>query len=223
MEIARDLLFKIVLLVVLVALFFVFIDQASGLMTKAKEEYISSPVQEKEEVVESQFKSLGISPYDSPKTVIYKLFRSFDPSFLNEKSGSSIMYYPFILDLKEIEYLNIYNNDLIDMIREGIRNFNEVDNTYQIGDDNQQPPICDNPQYDGNINYNNDCWTTALDTDLTNMDTNPPTGNPCKILVHGDAFSRFNHRIKIRIGWYEGGTSSTDRQIVYTLITMCDG
>lgn len=216
MEISRDFLFKIILIVILLAIVFIFGGQIWDLITKAQEEYLSSPAKEKEEVVEPRFKSLDITGYDSPETIIYKLFRNLDTSFLNTTTGSKIIYYPFILNLSTSQYDDT-SGVLINMVREGIRNFSRYDNLYQIGTDAQQTtnppnPNCGSVLRNNLIDYNNDCWDSSLDS----------SPNPCKIYVHGDSGNKFDGEVKIRVVWYLGGTAGDGRQIIYPLITICD-
>lgn len=223
MEISRNFLFKIILIVVFLAIVFIFGGQIQDLIVKAQEEYLSSPAQEKEEVVEPRFKSLGITGYDSPETMIYKLFRNLDTSFLNINTtaiDSKLTYYPFILNLSTKQFDDT-SGDLINMVREGIRNFTKYDNIYQIGTDAQQTPNPPNPNCGSVvrgtvINYNNDCWDSSLASPPN------PLPDPCNITVHGDSGNKFDGEVKIRVVWYLGGTAGNGRQIIYPLITICD-
>jgi len=221
MEISRDFLFKIILIVVLLAIVFIFGGQIQDLIVKAQEEYLSSPAQEKEEVIEPRFESLGITGYDSPETMIYKLFRNLNTLFLNTNTtaiDSKLTYYPFILNLSTKQYDDT-SGDLINMVIEGIRNFSKYDNIYQIGTDAQQTPNPPNPNCGGVvretvIDYNNDCWDISLDS----------APDPCKIYVHGDSGNKFDGEVKIRVVWYhiDGESSITKREIIRTIITICD-
>jgi hypothetical protein len=220
MEISRNLLFYVILLLILLSLVFVFKDKIVSLAEEAQKQ-TTPKLKEKGEVLEeSGRRPIGIVASDSPDIIAYKLFRNFDPSFFNTSNGNKILFNPFILDLKGVEY--DYNDELINMIKEGIKNFSAFDSDYQIGRDWQQPARCDDPQENLDINYNNDCWDTSLDTTLDLMRANL---NPCKILVHGNFLNKFDDKVKIRVGWYEDNffTSATGKQIIYVLITVCDG
>jgi len=217
----RNLLLRIILLIILIGVVLYFLPQILALMGRA-EEQISPPTEEtQEDLGETQGRSLDIISSDPPEIIMYKLFRNFDPSFFNEKNDPKIMYYPFILDLKGIEF-DEGSGDLIDMLKEGIKNFSDYDNFYQIGADGPANGTCGGPIPTGTINCNNDCWTSSLDTDLNNMGGAIP---PCEIKVNGDVSNKFNDKVKIRVGWLLDSATSplTARQIIYTLITICDG
>ncbi len=202
----------IVLTVVLLALVFVFVTQMLSLSERAEEE-LSPTLEEPEEVLESRYTSLVLSPEDLPEDIIYKLFRHFDPVFLNETSGPIVLYNVFILDLKGNEYDDT-TGFLIENLTEGIEDFSAYDNLYQIGRDAQQPPNCGAVQRTNVINYNNDCWSGVL-----------ALVGPCSIYVNGDANDKFNDRIKIRVMWRFTGLTSpiTDREIIRPIVTICDG
>jgi hypothetical protein len=167
---------------------------------------ISSNNEEAEAIT---YRGLDIDPTDSPDTVIYKLFRNFDPFFLNETKGNKIFYSSFILDLKGNSY-DIYSSDLINMLREGLRNFSRYDADYQIGENWQQPPNCGAVTANSQINYNNGCWVSALDA----------RPNPCRIYANSTT-SNFDGKVKIKVVWYLVRVSS--KTIIDTIVTLCDG
>jgi len=174
---------------------------------------------EKEETVEgSHYMSLGITSSDSPEIVAYKLFRNFDPLFINESVNNKIIYNPFILDLKG----NVYpynplapSNVLINNISQGVKDFSKIDSSYQVG--NNPVNLNSIVKSDSNINYNNDCWTNNMDNNLANMPL-----NTFKIFVNSNT-NKFDGKVKIRVGWYDKNSKSGGREIIDVLITVCDG
>jgi len=212
-ELARDLLFWIILFVILIVVVLYFIPYIFALSEQAQKK-ISPPTEEpKEEVLESQIKSLGILTTDSPEIKMFKLFKNFNPTFLNEQFGIKVMYNSFVLDLSGKSYG--YNDELINNLIEGLGNFSLHDSSYQIGTDGQQIPNCGPAVSNNVINYNNDCWDALIDS----------APNPCIVYVHGDGSNSFNGKVKIRVVWYRpGGTSlNTGRDIINVLVTVCDG
>ena len=212
LQIQGNVIFWVILLVILLLVGFMFSSQIKSLFAKA--ETLVSPLNqtEKSNTGESSesitYRSLDVDPADSPETIIYKLFRNFDPYFLNETVNNKIFYSSFILDLKGNSY-NIFNSNLITKLREGIRDFSSSDPSYQIG--NAQPPNCGSVSQDTRINYINGCWVTALDI----------KPNPCKIYVNSDS-SNFDGKVKIKVVWYLGSTIGNKR-IINTIVTLCDG
>jgi len=204
----------VLLVVFLLIVGMVFLLQNKDLFARAetkfsplKQSEISSNGEEAETIA---YRGLEIDPTDSPDIVIYKLFRNFDPMFLNETRSDKIFYSSFILDLKGNTY-NIYGSDLISKLREGIVGFSSSDPDYQIGRNSQQPPNCGSATPDTNINYNNGCWVSALDVQP----------DPCKIYVNSTT-NNFDGKVKIKVVWYLDGTSGS-RRIIYTIVTLCDG
>jgi len=210
-ELARDLLFWIIVFLILLIVVSYFTPQIFALAGEAQKR-VSPPTEEpKEEVLESKFRSLGITTTDPPEIKMFKLFRNFDPLFLNEKNGNKIMYNSFILDLPPGKSYG-YNDELIKNLTEGLRNFSIYDKNYQIGP--TLSPICGPAVTNNNINYGNDCWHASID--------NAPS--PCIVYVNGDGSSQFNDKVKIRVVWYDsGGKSADEREIINVLVTVCDG
>jgi hypothetical protein len=205
----------VLILVFLLIVGMAFLLQNKDLFARAETQFSplnqsegSPPVEEGAETI--TYRGLDISPTDSPDTVIYKLFRNFDPLFLNETRNNKIFYGSFILDLKGNTY-NIYNSDLISKLREGIRNFSSSDPSYQIGSNWQQPPNCGNARPDTRLTYDNGCWIPALDIQP----------NPCRIYVNSTT-NDFDGKVKIKVVWYLGSTVGNKR-IIYNIITLCDG
>lgn len=202
----------VLILVFLLIVGMAFLLQNKDLFARAETQFSplnqserSPPVEEESETI--TYRGLDISPTDSPDTVIYKLFRNFDPLFLNESRNNKIFYGSFILDLKGNSY-NIFSSDLISKLREGIKDFSSSDPSYQIG--NVQPPNCGNAIQDTRLTYDNGCWVPALDIQP----------NPCRIYVNS-ATNNFDGKVKIKVVWYLGRVSS--KTIVYIIITLCDG
>ena len=190
--------------------------------TKASNKYMSNMTTEKEEVSEgSPYRSLQVVGTDAPDVVAYKLFKNFDTAFLNETSGNRVLFNPFILNLGSNSY-DILSGALTLKIRDGVIKFSDVDNVYQIGRDNQQPVTC-GMVLDRilGLDFNNNCWTSAMDGYLNAM---PSAADPCKIYVSSST-NNFDGSVKIRVGWYKDGSTSpsNQREIVYALITICDG
>lgn len=213
-ELARDLLFWIILFVILLVVVIYFIPYIFALSEQAQKK-ITPPTEEpKEEVVEKS-NSLGILTTDLPEIKVFKLFRNFDPMFLNETGINKIKYNSFILNLSGKSY--DYNDVFINNLTQGLRNFSLHNNFYQIGTDAQQIPSGPNclvvPQWI--ITYNNDCWDAWIDS----------APDPCIVYLHGDGTNRFNEKVKIRVVWYKNfGTSpSTGREVIKTVVTVCDG
>lgn len=205
----------VLILVFLLIVGMIFLLQNKDLFARAETQFSplnqserSSNTEEESEII--SYRGLDIDPTDLPDTVIYKLFRNFDPLFLNETRSNKIFYSSFILDLKGNSY-DIYNSDLITKLREGIRDFSSNDPDYQIGRNWQQPPNCGIVTADTRINYDNGCWVSALDVQP----------NPCRIYVNSTT-SNFDGKVKIKVVWYLGGTSGS-RRIIYTIVTLCDG
>ncbi|MFH1229390.1 MAG: hypothetical protein V1678_03120 [Candidatus Aenigmatarchaeota archaeon] len=212
-------IFYVLVIVALVLVAFYFMSQVNAGIAKSNE-YMSNVSQEKEETVEdSSYRALGITVSDVPEIAIYKFFRNFDSSFYNETNGNKIKYNPFILDITGKTY-NILSGSLTRMTADGLKNFSLVDRTFQIGADSQQPVTCD-IKIDSGINYNNDCWSPSMESNLSAM---PSATNPCKIYINSST-SNFDGKVKFRVGWYMSTSTSylTNRKIIYTLITMCDG
>jgi|GEM_PF-2004253 len=204
-----------ILLVVFLLIFGIAIlSQFKDLLAKGETKF--SPLNQSEvssnteqEIGTITYRGLDIDSTDPPDTAIYKLFRNFDPLFLNETKGNKIFYGSFILDLKGNTY-NIYSSNLINMLREGIKDFSNYDPDYQIGENWQQPPNCGAITANSQINYNNGCWVSALDA----------RPNPCKIYVNSTT-SNFDGKVKIKVVWYVVRVSS--KTIIDTIVTLCDG
>jgi len=214
------LTFYAFLLIILVAIIFVFAPQILALSEQAKQQIL--PPNQTSQVIESNYRSLGIAPTDSPEVMIYRLFLKFDPLFVNEKDdvNSIILYNPFILNLKGREYSATSTNILINMTMQGVRNFSNNDTLFQVGYDGWQPVDCDF-QIDGSLDfYNNDCWTSNEQSWLLD----PFRLKGCKIFVKDDGLGNFNGRVKIRVGWYNrtSYTSLTGRKTVDVAIAICD-
>jgi len=215
-ELARNLLFGIVVFLILMIVVIYFVPYISKLAENAQQR-ISPPTEEpKEEVLQSKFGSLGIIETDPPEIKMFKLIKNFDPLFLNDQSGSKctapcIMYNSFVLNL----YTNTYgyNDKLIKNLTKGLKDFSVYDRLYQIGPNLE--PDCNNVVPNGAITYNNDCWDASINNAFI----------PCIIYVNGDALSHFNGKVKIRVVWYKTGATSPDngKEIIKVLVTVCDG
>jgi hypothetical protein len=220
-HISTYFLFAFVLVVLL--LFFIAVGlapQALAMISGAQKR-VSPTTQNKSEVVSGAFRSLGIAEDDLPEVKIYKLFRNFDPLFVNEKVGNKILYQSFILDLKGNAYpytpLPFPNNTLINNASIGVKDFSKIDSLYQVGNVLPGSLICIN-QTDPTLDYdNNDCWTSNMDNNLTSMPS-----NTFKIFVNSNA-NKFDGKVKIRVGWNYTGSLSGGRKIISVLITLCDG
>jgi hypothetical protein len=207
-------LLYVFLLVLLLLFAFAFISPYLFGVAKAQQT-VSNTTEEKEETIENPYRSLEITSADQPEVTVYKLFRNFDPFFLNETSGDKIVYNSFTLDLKVKTYDIAYGN-LTNMTKEGIRNFSEFDNYYQVGDSSQQSTLCDNPAaYRADIDYAIDCWSTAIENNELG------SGDPCKIFVHGNLANNFDEEVKIRVGWHKRGFVA-GKQIIGVVVTICD-
>ena len=181
---------------------------------------VSNTTEEPEEIVETvPHRPLEIKSTDSPDVMIYKLFRNFDPLFLNETDGDKILYNSFTLDLKGNEYGDGtpgHDSMFIDMIKEGLENFSYVDEFYQIGD--SLPTDCGAVRPNGNIDfYNNDCWDNSIDQ----------RPDPCRIFVrgyvdHGAETHKFKNKVKIRVVWYKTDQTFNDKEIVRTIVALCN-
>lgn len=181
---------------------------------------VSNTTEEPEEIVETTpHRPLEIKNTDSPDVMIYKLFRNFDPLFLNETDNNKIIYNYFILDLKGNEYGDGtlgHDSNLISMLREGLKNFSYVDEFYQIG--RNLPTNCSAVRPNSDIDfYNNDCWDHSIDQE-------PST---CKIYVrgyvdHGVETHKFKNKIKIRVVWYKTGQTFNDKKVIHTIVALCN-
>lgn len=211
LQIQGNVIFWVILLVILLLVGYMFLSQNKSLFAKA--ETLVSPLNqtEKSSTEESSesitYRSLDVDPADPPETIIYKLFRNFDPYFLNETVNNKVFYNSFILDLKGS---SVVKTNLINKVTEGIRDFSSSDPSYQIG--NAQPPSCGSVGSSNLITYENGCWDSSLDSQP----------NPCKIYVKGGSSGNFNGRVKIKVVWYLGSIVRSKR-IINTIVTLCDG
>jgi hypothetical protein len=216
-----------VLAVILITIVAVYIAPEIFKIIAGAQKRVSPITQNESEIVTESFTALGITDADLPEIKIYKLFRNFDPSFVNETNGNQIKYNSFILNLNGNVYpynplnFNSPKNVLIYNVTEGIKDFSKIDSTYQVG--NVIPVNLNfNIQSDTNINYNNnDCWTNTMDNNLASMPL-----DTFKIYVNSNAnqFGKINGgKVKIRIGWYDTQNHPNGREIVKVLITLCDG
>jgi hypothetical protein len=193
---------EIILLVILVAIgILAFILGYDELFAKAEEQTAFPKESNLSEVPGTpSFSSLGVDSADSADTIIYKLFKNFDPSFLSEKSGDKIYYNSFTVDMKGIAYTY---SALTSKIDNGIKDFANPD--YVIG----SSAISCNVQQSSQINYNNDCWISSLDIEP----------NPCNIYYNGNTL---DGKARIKVLWYLDGKIG-DRNKVNVLVTLCDG
>jgi hypothetical protein len=228
MEKEAELIFGIFFMALLLIFsLYYFKDQIFALMTGAQGYLSPEPKENVTEVIESRYSSLGISSFDSPESKIYKLFKNFDPLFLNEKStispNEALIFTPFILNLGAKNYDMLYGN-LTNMTIKGVQDFNVSDESYQIGTDWQQPMNCTNPAYEDAINYDNDCWDSNMENNLASFNPINLFETECKIFVHGNLANKFDGKVKIRVGWLETPLTSlnTERKIIYVLVTICD-
>jgi hypothetical protein len=212
-------IFYVLLIVLLALVAFYFMTTVRAGMEKSNE-YMSNVSQEKPEAVnDSSYRALGITVSDVPDVAIYKFFRNFDSSYYNETNGNKIEYNPFILDITGNTY-NTLSGKLTKMAAEGLKNFSLVDKTFQVGQDSQSSIPCDITT-DSGINYNNDCWSPSMESDLDSM---PSWTSPCRIFVNSQT-SNFDGKVKFRVGWYNSTSTSylTNRKMIYTVIAICDG
>jgi len=210
MQLTGKVIWWVLILVFLLIVAMAFLLQNKDLFARALTQFspLNQSIEEESETI--TYRRLDVDLADSPDTAIYKLFRNFDPLFLNETRNNKIFYGSFILDLKGNTY-NIFSSDLISKLREGIRNFSSSDPYYQIGSNLQQPPNCRNVIQDTRLTYDNGCWVSALDI----------RPNPCKIYVNS-ATSNFDGKVKIKVVWYLDGNVG-NKKIIYTIVTLCDG
>lgn len=213
--------FFIVSLALIVIVFIVVfvIPQIIGLGSKAQTK-VNPPMEEVNETVESHFRSLNIVSSDPPEIKAYKLFRYFDPLFLNEKNGNSIIYNAFTLNLSVNEY-TLPVDVLTLNISEGVRNFSKFDTLLQIGTDAQQLPLLPiSFSPDATLDfYANDCWSANAANKLTTIST---SFWPCQVYYKG-TLNKLNGRVKIRVGWYNDSvTSASGRDVVEVVIAICD-
>ncbi|MFH0929438.1 MAG: hypothetical protein V1818_03725 [Candidatus Aenigmatarchaeota archaeon] len=167
-----------------------------------------NPEKEYEEPPEVEETYLSIGEDDDPETILYKLFSEFDPGFLNEKSGNTALYNPFILYLKGKTYSPIDANALIGNIVDGINEFNDLHTSAQFGF-NPSIVTC-NIHSSSSINYDSGCWSNTLST-----------SSYCNIYVHSNT-NIFSERIKIRVLLTNLGPVM-GKSILKITITMCDG
>lgn len=209
-----------VLVVILLFVIAVFIAPEIFKIIAEAQKRVSPITQNESEIITENFTALGITDADLPEIKIYKLFRNFDPSFVNETNGNQIKYNSFILNLSG----NVYtynplapNNYLINNVSQGVRDFSKIDSSYQVGNVSPTNLNCI-IQSDPNINYNNnDCWTNTMDNNLANMPL-----NTFKIFVNSNA-NKFDDKVKIRVGWKDTGMHPNGREIINVLIALCDG
>jgi len=214
-----EFVFKVFLFIIGVLIFISFLFQILGLVEKASG-LVSNITEEPEEVIETiPRRPLEINDKDSPDVMVYKLLKNFDPMFLNETNGNNILYNSFTLYLRG----NIYgdgtgpSSTFINNITQGLKDFNSVDNLFQIGDNSQQPPNCGFTE-NTNLDFYNECWDTSIDHE--------PSINPCEIYVsgyidHGFDTHTFRNRVKIKVKWYTDGTVG-DKEIIHTIVAICN-
>jgi hypothetical protein len=205
-----------VLVVILLFVIAVFIAPEIFKIIAGAQKRVSPITQNESEIVTENFTALGITDADLPEIKIYKLFRNFDPSFVNETLiGNQILYNSFILNLTDNNGNNHvygYSDNLYNNLTLGVKDFSKINSYYEIPI--VLPSNCNPPQVDLTIGYNtNDCWNQAAFNSL---------GVPCKILLHGDGTSHFNDKIKIRVGWKDTGPLN-GREVINVLIALCDG
>jgi hypothetical protein len=195
---------EIVLLVLLIAIGILAFIMSYGDLFGQAEAKVSFPNDKNVSTGASgtaSFSTLGVDAADTADTIVYKLFKNFDPSFLSEKSGNTIYYNSFIINLKGKSYSY---SDLKVEIEKGLNDFRSP--IYSIG---TSTISCGLSQQSNLINYNNDCWSSSLDS----------KPNPCAI-YHSSGTLSNNARIKIV--WYlDGKTGGKDK--VDVIVTMCGG
>jgi len=210
-KVATYFLLTFVLVIILLVVFIYIVPYLFEMIAGAQKR-VSPTVENTTEVVNGTFRSLGIAEGDTPDIIVYKLFRNFDTKFVNEKSGNQIKYNSFILDLGTHTYG--YGDTLKNNLTQGVKDFSKIDSFYQIGNVLPSNLNC-NTQVDLTLDYNaNDCWNQATFNGLS---------VPCLILLHGNAFSRFDGKLKIRVGWVDTSLKADQREIVNVLIALCDG
>jgi hypothetical protein len=209
-----------VLAVILIFIVAVYIAPEIFKIIAGAQKRVSPITQNESEIVTENFTALGIIDTDLPEIKIYKLFRNFDPSFVNETPNvNQILYNSFILNLTDNNGNNHvygYSDMLYNNLTLGVKDFSKINNYYEIVDAinlNQATLNCVS-QYDGTINYNTECWNQAAFNSLN---------IPCKILLHGDASNQFNGKIKIRVGWKDKNMQPHGREVINVLIALCDG
>jgi hypothetical protein len=179
-ESLKQILIGVALMAIVIALLLVTFAPAMGQILEKGSEYFTPD--EFEDSGQSISKPTGILSSDSPDTAIYKLFSSFDPSYYNETSGSTVYFNQFMIDLKG----NSYSADEIsDSISRGIADFS--DSSYKLS----QP--CTS-SLSGSISFSGGCWSDSLDF----------APGACSIYYNSAAF---DGNVKIRVVWYLSGSN----------------
>jgi hypothetical protein len=211
---ATYLLFTVVCALILLFVIFFIAPIIFDMIARAQKQ-VSPTSENKTEVVIGTFKTLGIRDSDPPDIKVYKLFKYFDPMFVNETNGNKIKYSSFILDLGTYEY-DGFSGTLIDNLTAGIRNFSAIDRSYQVGNVVASSISCLPVKQDLTLSYSgNECWNQAQFNALS---------VPCEIWAHGDALGKFNGKMKIRVGWIDTGSTYTNgKEIINVFVTLCDG
>jgi len=220
MKLARNQLYFVVLMIIiLIVAIVIFIPQILTLV-KGAFNIVSPPSSEKEEVVKGiPHQTLGIDDSDSSDIMVYKLFRNFDSEFLHEDKSNKIFYNAFTLELK-VKYYGDgtpgYGSTFINNITQGLKDFNKVNDLFQIG--NNLNPNCGAITPNNSIDFfSNDCWHSSLDIEPS----------PCKIYIKSYTrqsinYHEFRGRVKIRVVWYKSGGKSNNKQVIHPIITICN-
>lgn len=217
-----EFVFQVFLIVLLLAIGISYFSQIIA-HAKTATGLTSNTTENPEEIVETtSHRPLEIKDTDSPDVIVYKLFKNFDPLFLNEIDDDRILYNVFTLELKG----NVYGDGtaghesiFIDKIREGLKGFNYVDEFYNIGVD--LIPDCGSVKKNYNIDFSNDCWDFSSFFDRNPMTYNIDPG-PCRIYVNGDnILHMFKWKVKIRVAWYKTTQKFNDKDVINTIVAIC--